>query len=70
MRKTEGLDELIEKAKHIYFDAYENVELRDYQGTMKEMLEYFTEEYNKLDLYEYKPLDLSEFKKRIAEKKV
>lgn len=69
MGKTEGLDELIEKAKHIYFDAYENVELRDYQGTMNEMLEYFTEEYNKLDLYEYKPLDLSEIEKRIREKK-
>lgn len=69
MGKTEGLDELIEKAKHIYFDAYENVELRDYQGTMNEMLEYFTEEYNKLELDEYKPLDLREIEKRIAEKK-
>lgn len=62
-----GIDELIEKAKRIYFDAYEHTELWDYTKTMREMIEYFTEEYNDKKLYEYKPLDLSEIKKRINE---
>jgi hypothetical protein len=32
------------------------------------MLKYFTEQYNKNKLNEYKPLDLSEIEKRIYEK--
>lgn len=63
--RTEGMDALIEKAKHIYFDAYENIELRDYKKEMSKMLEYFTGEYNKKRLNEYKPLDLSEIENRI-----
>ena len=66
--KTEGIDELVAKAKHIYFDAYNHVELRDYRKTMTEMVEYFTEKYQKKKLNEYKPLDLSEIKQRIAER--
>ena len=66
--KTEGIDALIEKSKHIYFDTYEHIELRDYNKTMREMLEYYTREYNEKKLYEYKPLDLSDIEKRIAEK--
>ena len=66
--KTDGMDARIEKAKHIYFDAYNHMELRDYNKTMHEMLDYFTEQYNKLKLDDYKPLDLSEIEKRIAEK--
>ena len=66
--KTDGIDELIEKAKHIYFDTYDHIELYDYNKTMGEMLKYFTKEYNKKKLNEYKPLDLSEIEKRIAEK--
>lgn len=67
--RTGELDKLIEKAKHIYFDTYDHVELWDYQKTMNKMLEYFPEEYNKLKLFAYKPLDLSEIEKKIAEKK-
>lgn len=66
--KTDGMDARIEKAKHIYFDAYNHMELRDYNKTMREMLDYFTKQYNKLKLDDYKPLDLSEIEKRIAEK--
>ncbi|MBQ8696252.1 MAG: helix-turn-helix transcriptional regulator [Clostridia bacterium] len=66
--KTDGIDELIEKAKHIYFDVYDNIELRDYNKTMSTMLEYFTKEYNRKKLNEYKGLDLSEIEKKIAEK--
>jgi hypothetical protein len=44
------------------------MELRDYNKTMHEMLDYFTKQYNKLKLDDYKPLDLSEIEKRIAEK--
>ncbi len=66
--RMDGMDERIEKAKHIYFDAYNHMELRDYNKTMREMLDYFTEQYNKLKLDDYKPLDLSEIEKRIAEK--
>ena len=66
--KTDGMDERIEKAKHIYFDAYNRIELRDYNKTMREMLDYFTKQYNRLKLDDYKPLDLSEIEKRIAEK--
>ena len=66
--KTEGIDDLIEKAKHIYFDTYNHIELRDYNKTMREMVNYFTKEYNKKKLNEYKPLDLGEIEKRIAQK--
>lgn len=66
--KTDGMDELIEKSKHIYFDAYNHIELRDYNKTMNKMLEYFTKQYSEKKLNEYKPLDLSEIKKRIADK--
>ena len=69
LNKTEGIDELIAKAKHIYFDTYDHIELRDYNKTMNEMVEYFTKEYNdRLKLNDYKPLDLSEIEKRIKEK--
>lgn len=63
--RTDKLEELIAKAKHIYFDTYENIELRDYNKTMCEMIDYFTKEYNNRNLNEYKPLDLSEIEKRI-----
>ena len=66
--KTEGIDELIEKAKHIYFDAYDYIGLRDYVKDMTYMLNYFTKNYKKKKLNEYKPLDLSDIEKRIAEK--
>ena len=61
-------DELIEKAKHIYFDAYDHIGLRDYVKDMTYMLNYFSKNYNKKKLNEYKPLDLSDIEKRIAEK--
>lgn len=66
--KIEGIDDLIEKAKHIYFDTYNHIELRDYNKTMCGMVDYFTKEYNKKKLNEYKPLDLGEIEKRIAQK--
>ncbi len=66
--KIEGIDELIAKAKHIYFDAYNHIKLYDYNKDMTHMLEYFTKEYNKKKLNEYKPLDLSEIEERIAKK--
>ena len=66
--KTEGIDERIEKAKHIYFDTYNHIEIRDYDKTMREMVDYFTKEYNRKKLNEYKPLDLGEIEKRITEK--
>ena len=68
--KTNGIDALIEKAKHIYFDAYEHIKLRNYKKDMTYMLNYFTEQYNKNKLDDYKPLDLSDIEKRIAEKSV
>ena len=66
--KTEGIDALIEKSKHIYFDTYNHIELRDYNKTMRKMVDYFTAEYNKKKLNEYKPLDLGEIERRIAQK--
>lgn len=66
--KTDGIDQLIAKAKHIYFDAFEHMEIRDYPGTMHKYIDYFTKEYNKKELNEYQPLDLSEIEKRISEK--
>lgn len=64
--RTAELDGLIEKAKRIYFDAYAHVALRDYKKTMREMVDYFTKEYNDKQLNAYKPLDLREIEKRIA----
>ena len=66
--KIEGIDALIEKAKRIYFDAFDHIELRDYVKEMTDMLSYFTKNYNKKKLNEYKPLDLSDIEKRIAKK--
>ena len=66
--KTEGIDALIEKSKHIYFDTYNHIELRDYNKIMRKMVDYFTAEYNKKKLNEYKPLDLGEIEKRIKDK--
>ena len=66
--KTEDIDAVIEKSKHIYFDTYNHIELRDYNKTMREMVNYFTKEYNKKKLNEYKPLDLGEIERRIAQK--
>ena len=66
--RTDGLDDLIEKSKRIYFDAYENVEIYDYAETMRGMIGYFTKQYNDKKLNEYKPLDLSGIEKRINEK--
>ena len=63
--RIEGIDELIERSKHIYFDTYNHIELRDYGKTMTEMLKYYKEQYDKKKLNEYKPLDLSAFEKRI-----
>lgn len=68
LHKTDGIDALIEKAKHIYFDAYNHIELRNYNKTMREMIEYFTEQYNKLKLNEYKSLDLNDIENRIVER--
>ncbi len=64
--RTETIDGLIGKAKHIYFDAYETIELRDFQKTMREMIDYFTKEYKKKKLDEYRPLDLSDIEQRLA----
>jgi len=66
--KSEDIDALIEKSKHIYFDTYNHIELRDYNKTMRKMVDYFTKEYNKKKLNEYKPLDLGEIERRIAQK--
>lgn len=63
--KTDGIDELIERAKHIYFDTYDDIELRDYRKTMNHMLSYFPNEYNKRKLDEYKPLDLRDVEAKI-----
>ncbi len=65
--KAEGIDAIIEQAKHIYFDAYEHTELRDYNKMMRKLLEYFPKQYAKLRLNEYAPLDIGEIEKRIAE---
>ena len=66
--RMDGIDKLIDKSKHIYFDAFEHIQLRDYNKEMTEMLEYFTDQYSKKKLNEYKALDLSEFEKRITDK--
>ena len=68
--KTEDIDAVIEKSKHIYFDTYNHIKLHDYNKTMCEMVDYFTKEYNKKKLNEYKPLDLSEIERRITQKNV
>lgn len=68
--RTADIDALIGKAQHIYFDAYENMEMdmEVYEKDMREMIDYFTKEYHNKKLDEYKPLDLSRIEKRIGEK--
>ncbi len=62
--RTEKLDTLIAKAKHIYFDAYASIELLDPERVMNEMVEYFSKEYCNKKLDAYKPLDLSDIEQR------
>lgn len=66
--KKDGIDDLIEKSKNIYFHAYDHIELRDFDKTMNNMLEYFTKQYNEKKLNEYKELDLRDIEKFITEK--
>ena len=72
--RMEDIDALIDKSRHIYFDAYENMyENKDmgvekYVKYIREQIDYFTEEYHSKKLDEYKPLDLSDIEKRIDEK--
>ncbi len=66
--RTEGIDERIEEAKHIYFDAFDGPGLgRSYGKTMREMVGIFTQNYELYRLNEYRPLDLSDIERRIAE---
>ncbi len=65
--RCDGIDELIARSKHIYFDAYDNIELSDYNKQMRKMIDYFTKEYRRKKLDDYKALDLSEIENRIAE---
>jgi len=58
--QTNEIDTLITKAKHIYFDAYDSIELFDRDKEIKEMSEYFSNEYISKGLDKYKPLDLSD----------
>ena len=67
LSKTNEIDELIEKSKHIYFHTYDHIELHDYNKTMSQMIEYFTNEYNNRQLNEYKPLNLIDIVNRINE---
>ncbi len=55
------------KCKRVVDSDKENVSVRNYDKEMRKMIEYFTEQYEKRKLDEYKPLDLSEIKKRIKE---
>lgn len=67
LNKTDEIDGLIEKAKQIYFHTYDHIELQDYNKTMSQMVEYFTNEYNNRQLNEYKTLDLRDIVNRINE---
>ena len=69
LNKPDGIDELIARAKHIYFDAYENIKLRNPQKKYNYMREYFAKEYLEKGLDAYAALDLSEIDKRIADMK-
>ncbi|MBQ2826211.1 MAG: helix-turn-helix transcriptional regulator [Clostridia bacterium] len=66
--KSDGIDELVKKAKFVYFHAFDTVELFDFDKDMSHMLEYFTDQYNEKGLSEYKALDLGDIKKHINEK--
>ena len=66
--KKDGIDDLIEKSKNIYFHAYDHIELRNFDKTMNHMLDYFTKQYNEKKLNEYKELNLSDIEKFITEK--
>lgn len=68
LERCDGIDELVEKSKHIYFDTYDEIELWDYDKTMGEMLAYFRKEYTRKKLGEYKPLDLGEIEEKIRQK--
>lgn len=68
LSKTDGIDALIEKAKHIYFDSLGPEDfwtIEDYKKDTMECLDYFTKQYNDKGLNEYKSLDLSEIEQRI-----
>ncbi len=64
--KTDGIDALLSRAEHIYFDAFEHTKLRDYAATMGEMISYYTDEYNRRGLSACRPLDLTVYERRIG----
>ncbi len=64
--KTDEIDELVEKAKTIYFEVYDYIEgWNYYKEKYPKMLEYFSKQYKKLKLDEYKALDLSKYEAKI-----
>ena len=69
--RPEKVGERIDKAKRVYFDAYEYIDLgSDYSKEMRQMIEVFTEYYNNNGLSDYAPLDLGDIEKRIAENEI
>lgn len=66
LNEYDGIDELIARAKHIYFDADDIIDLYDPKQEYSEMREYFANEYQKKGLDSYAALDLSEIDERIA----
>ena len=63
--RTDGIDDVLAKAEHIYFDAYDGIKLHDFVQTLRKMISYYTEQYDRLGLSACRPLDLTAYEKRI-----
>lgn len=63
--KTDGTDAVLAKAEHVYFDAYDGTKLHDFVQTFRKMISYYTEQYERLGLSAYRPLDLTAYEKRV-----
>lgn len=63
--RTDEIGDLINRAESIYFDDLTPDEVYDYAGDMNEKIACYTERYNELELGSYKPLDLSEYRRRV-----
>ncbi len=69
LNEPDGIDELIARAKRIYFGTYDNIKLKNPKDIYNHMREYFAKKYQENGLDAYAALDLSEIDKRIADMK-
>ncbi len=65
--QLDGIDEIIEKSRLIYFEDLEPDEVYDYAADMAEKLGYYSAQYRELKLDDYRVLDLTKYESALSE---